>query len=414
MPVDLQRFVKLTKSSATVGHAEMIAEIARGRPDFCNFAGGDNVSDVFSGVVQAGQGFFAGDTLRMPYPVVRGQPDALDALLEFQERTARIKLPVVTDEDDGSVLKLRRSHGLITPGGKYAVALTLWAIATAYPGSSVLIFRRYWPTFASLARGFGLNPIFVGSIEEFDALPRELAKKISLVIVNNPRNPDGYVYSRTELLQIYGISEQKCPGCMFLGDEVYRLNLYPGVEFVSLQSVVGVDQCVSLFSGSKGPKMAGGRWGTAVGPKELIGWMAGQQSETTGGVALPIQHLIPPALSELGCGVARRQMEEFVAFRDTITAWAGEEPAYEAIVPKGTIYYSVDISALIGRTVRMVKIESAKTLAMIAAKHFDVGVMFNDPSGDPNSIRMNLAQVRDLDHLIRGLRALSELAAEAA
>ena len=107
-------------------------------------------------------------------------------------------------------------------------------------------------------------------------------------------------------------------------------------------------------------------------------------------------------------------MREFVEYRDAITKWAGEESAYEAIVPSGTIYYCLDVSALIGRTVRGVKIESAKTLAMLAARHFKMGFMFNDPSGDPNSIRMNLAQVRSLEHLLMGLGYLSALAREAA
>lgn len=413
MQVDLARFAEVTSSSATVGHAEMISALAGGNPRFFNVAGGDNRSPIHSSVIQAGRGFFGKDTVLMPYPTVKGQPDLLAALVEFHERTTGLVLPDGGEADVDKALAHKKRYCVVGPGGKRIVELTLKAISRICPGSSIVVFKPYWPTFMSRARDLGLKVIVLDSIDAFEQLPEEEAANISLVVVNNPRNPDGYVYSRLELLKIFGISEQKCPGCFFLADEVYRLNVYPGVQAIPLASIVGLSRCMTVFSASKGCKMAGARGGFGVGPAELIGWIAGEQSDSTGGLALPVQHILVPALSEQGCTVAARQMEQFVNYRDMITAWAGEEPAYEAIEPRGTIYYCLGIRNLIGKTVRGKLIRSAKDFAAAAAEHFNCGVMFNDPSGDPESIRMNLAQVRDEQYLQMGLGYLSELAAGA-
>ena len=394
-------------ASPTVAFGELCARKATGNPNFINLGGGDVSTSCPPGVVRDGAlAHLSRPDPREPYPRVGGDTSKgglVEAYRHFLWRQTG--------------MGFKNSQVLVTPGAKQAFHLGVLALAKDYPGSCVLILKPAWPTFEERVQAAGLTPIIIdcnsdGSVNltQLTHATSTYGTRIKGCIINNPRNPDGYVYSRNELEQIVTIVLGSCPDCIFLADEVYQLNLYEGETFVPLSTVLPPGaRHLSFFSVSKAFASAGFRLGFGSGDEQLINWMTEEASSTTGGVATVCQRAALGALSEEGLQFPGRLMATLQVYRDRVVAWASDT-RFRVRIPRSTIYCCLDASDLIGRTVPSMRFATACDIAMFGVNHYDVAAMFGDPFGDPNMLRLNLAQVRDMDHLDEALRRLNALA----
>ena len=164
---------------------------------------------------------------------------------------------------------------LVTTGGSEAITFAL--LSTVNPGEEVIVPEPFYANYNgfSVAAGVQVVPITSG-IENGFALPpieefeKVITPKTRGIIICNPNNPTGYLYSRKELEMLGEIVKKH--DLYLYSDEVYREFCYDGEEHFSAMNLPGLNEHVVMFdSVSKRYSMCGVRVGTLISKnKEVI------------------------------------------------------------------------------------------------------------------------------------------------
>jgi aspartate/methionine/tyrosine aminotransferase len=160
-----------------------------------------------------------------------------------------------------------RTEILVTLGAGHAIDQSVRAFVSV--GDEVILSD---PTFVLCRQTVIINggiPVSVPLKEEenFQLIPEKLEKKITdktkMIILLNPENPTGTVYTEERLKSIAEIAQRH--DLIVLSDEVYEYLVYDGMEHKSIASLPGMkDRTISVFSFSKDFAMAGFRIGYIV------------------------------------------------------------------------------------------------------------------------------------------------------
>jgi len=157
---------------------------------------------------------------------------------------------------------------LITTGG--SEALIFGFMSTCNPGDEVIIPEPFYANYNGFAVTAGLTVVPVtASIESGFALPpvEEIEKKITsktkAIVICNPGNPTGYLYSQAELEQLRDIVKKH--DLFLFADEVYREFCYDGATPFSVMNLEGIENNVVMIdSVSKRYSMCGARIGALI------------------------------------------------------------------------------------------------------------------------------------------------------
>ena len=198
------------------------------------------------------------------------QPIREAACKAINEGKTRYTAPVGILEVRKAVCeKLSRENGLhyrpeqiiMTSGAKHAVFNALAALIN--PGDEVIVPAPYWVTYPELVKWLGGNPVFVQGTRENDfkitagQLKRVISNRTKAVLLNNPCNPTGSVYSKTELQELANVIVDADIYC--ISDEVYEYFVY-NTEFVSAAALPGMAERTIVVNGfSKAFAMTGWR-----------------------------------------------------------------------------------------------------------------------------------------------------------
>jgi aspartate aminotransferase len=164
---------------------------------------------------------------------------------------------------------------LITTGGSEAILFAFMSCVN--PGEEVITPEPFYANYNGFATASGLKIIPVTSyIRDDFALPpiKEIEKKITSstkgIIICNPNNPTGYLYSRNELLHLREIVKEH--DIFLFSDEAYRDFCYDGAEHLSAMQLEGIeDKVILVDSVSKRYSECGVRIGALVTKnKEVI------------------------------------------------------------------------------------------------------------------------------------------------
>ena len=157
---------------------------------------------------------------------------------------------------------------IVTNGG--SEALLFGMMACFEPGDELIIPEPYYANYNSFALAAGVKVVPVRStIQEGFALPAISAFEALItprtkgILICNPGNPTGYLYSRTELETLCSIVLKH--DLFLFADEVYREFCYDGATHISALSLEGLDQhAVLIDSVSKRYSMCGARVGAFI------------------------------------------------------------------------------------------------------------------------------------------------------
>jgi aspartate aminotransferase len=229
---------------------------------------------------------------------------------------------------------------IVTTGGSEAVLFAFMACLN--PGEEVITFEPFYANYNGFATAAGVTIVPVTTYIENDfALPSisEIEKKITprtrAILVCNPNNPTGSLYSRHELMQLRDIIKKH--DLFLLSDEVYREFSY-GEEHFSAMELEGVDENVILLdSVSKRYSMCGVRIGALITRNREV---------LTAVLKFGQARLCPP---ELGQIVAEAAIEtpkeyfdevynEYIARRDFMVKALNSMPGVYCPLPKGAFY----------------------------------------------------------------------------
>ena len=131
-----------------------------------------------------------------------------------------------------------------------------------YNGFSTASGVKVVPVISTIDDGFALPPI--------SAFEKLITPRTKAILICNPGNPTGYLYSKAEILQLAEIVKKH--DLFLIADEVYREFIYDGEEHYSVMNVPGLEQhAIMIDSVSKRYSMCGARIGCIVSKnKELM------------------------------------------------------------------------------------------------------------------------------------------------
>ena len=192
------------------------------------------------------------------YPPGLGMPVLREAIADHQERFYGLK----TDP---------ASEVLVTAGATEALAATILALVD--DGDEVVTFEPFYDSYAAiiaLARGahrtVGLRaPDFQPDHEE---MRRVVTDRTRLILINNPHNPTGSMFSRETLQLIVELAHEH--DAIIVSDEVYE-HLTFGVEHIPVATLPGArDRTVTISSGGKTFNTTGWKVGWLTTPNSVL------------------------------------------------------------------------------------------------------------------------------------------------
>ena len=232
---------------------------------------------------------------------------------------------------------------VVTCGGTEAM---MCAMMTIYnPGDKVMVFSPFYENYGADAILSGAEPIYIPLV------PPEYAFDISLVeqgfkegakaiIVCNPSNPCGKVFSREELMQIGNLAVKY--DAFVVTDEVYEHMVYAPYHHTCMASLPGMyEHTITCNSLSKTYSITGWRLGYLIGPEEVVEAAKKVHDFLTVGAAAPLQEAavvgltFPESYYEELLRVYTEKREYFLAGLDRI--------GLKHNVPQGTYFVLVDI-----------------------------------------------------------------------
>ena len=161
---------------------------------------------------------------------------------------------------------------LITAGATGAYYLAILAVAS--PGDEILIADPYFVAYANVVIMCGGVPRFFNTYPDFklraDEILPLITPKTKAIVINNPGNPTGVVYSKQELQMIAGIAKEY--GIHVISDEIYDEFTYGDIPFISMGNLI--EDAIVISGFSKRAAMTGWRLGYVSGPKIVIDAMA--------------------------------------------------------------------------------------------------------------------------------------------
>lgn len=164
-----------------------------------------------------------------------------EGILSFREKLVeyyhRFQIDVTVDDiivtTGGSEAVLFAFLACLDPGDEIIVPEPAYANYTAFAISAGAVIK---PIFSSIETGFALPPV-----SEFEKI---ITPKTRAIMICNPNNPTGYLYTQQEMNQIRDLVKKY--DLYLFSDEVYREFCYTGAPYISAFHLDGIEQNVVL------------------------------------------------------------------------------------------------------------------------------------------------------------------------
>ena len=305
-------------------------------------------------------------------------------------------------------INIDHTEMLITTGGSEAILFAFMSCVN--PGDEVITPEPFYANYNGFATTAGIKIVPVTSyIKEDFALPpiKDIEKKITSktkgIIICNPNNPTGYLYSKEELLHLKEIVKKH--DLFLFSDEAYREFCYDGAEHFSAMNLEGIENnVVMLDSVSKRYSECGIRIGALVTKnKEVI----------STALKFAQARLSPPGLGQLAAEASidtpdeyfKEVNREYTARRNYMVEALNKIPGVYCPKPKGAFY-----------TVVRLPVDDADKFAQWLLEDFEYNnqtVMvapasgfYSTPGSGKNEVR--IAYVLKIDDLKNAMMILAE------
>lgn len=334
------------------------------------------------------------------FPAPAAVLDAVAHALERERTMPYTSVVGALDVRERLAAKLRRENGIeahageiiVTNGAKQALYEALYAMTD--PGDTVLVFKPHWPAYVATAQLLGLR---VALADLPDTITPGLLDSLGtpkVVIINNPHNPTGKVYTRRELEYLRDWVQRI--GAKVIVDESYEHLIFDG-EHASLAALcdwraIGV---VTIFSASQSHAMMGWRVGFALAPAAIVEAMQTLQGPITA-AAPHLSQVAAAAAFDSGAPVA--MMADYRARRDLAVQAFSRVPWMAMHAPASGPYLWGDVRALTGDSVGLCE-------ALLEERR--VAAMPGDALGVPGFIRLGYI-ADDVATLRDGIRRIIE------
>ncbi len=278
---------------------------------------------------------------------------------------------------------------IVTTGGSEALLFTFGSVMDI--GDEVIIPEPFYANYNGFSTASGVNVVpVVSKIEDNFALPpikafeKLITPKTKAIVICNPGNPTGYLYSREEIKQLANIVKKH--DLFLIADEVYREFAYDGTEHYSiLQEKDLQDHAIVIDSVSKRYSMCGARIGCIVSKNNEVIQTALKFAQA---------RLSPPTYAQIASEAALdtpqsyfdEVIEEYVARRNTLIEELQKIEGVKVAKPKGAFYCIAELP-----------VDNADDFAQWILEKFDYNgetIMVAPAAGFYSSKGMGLNQIR--------------------
>ena len=255
-------------------------------------------------------------------------------------------------------------------------------------GDEVIIIKPSWPSYESIVDLLNGKKIFLDTKIEnnydinLKKLEEKITKKTKLLILCNPSNPTGTIYSKKTLI---GISKLVLKYNFFiLSDEVYNFISHTDyISFASLDKMKEYTFTINSFSKNFG--MTGYRLGYVASTKSHIKNLISIQSQTTSSANYISQRCVHNLFNYIG-----EMKDNLIKLKDNCNI------IYEGLIniglsctkPEGAIYIFPDISKYYNKKYNNKKIKNAKDFCKYLLEDYKIGFLPGEIFNSPNNVRI--------------------------
>lgn len=295
------------------------------------------------------------------------------------------------------------SEIIVTCGGAEALNNAIFSVIG--PGDEAIIFEPAFMHYTNMVSAAGGTPVVITTkLEENfqidpDVLRSAITERTRLLILNNPGNPTGVVYSKECLAEICRIACEH--DLIVISDEIYNNILYNGAEFYSVASFPGMRERTLIVNGfSKTYAMTGWRLAFIAGDKQIMQNVAVIHQYSTTCEATFLQIGVANAMNRAETKAEVREMiRAFSQRREMIIHELSTIPGITFFKPDGAFYTLVDISATgMDGDVFAERFLEESDVAVIPARAFGCSCK--------NYIRLSFAT--NEENILEGMRRLRE------
>src|SRR3954470_5638382 len=241
---------------------------------------------------------------------------------------------------------------LVSNGAKHSLYNLFMALID--PGDEVLIPAPYWVSYPDMVMLAGGRPVILETKAEDDfavtaaQVAAACSPKTRAIVLNNPSNPTGAVYTRAQIEALAKVVVEK--DLLVISDDIYRQLVYGDAEYVSIaaQGPELAKRTVLVDGVSKTYAMTGWRIGYTAGPLPLIKAMAKIQGQSTSNPTHISQIAALAALTgpQECVGEMRRAFDER---RIEMVKMLRAIPGVTCREPKGAFYAFPNLAAFVGK-----------------------------------------------------------------
>lgn len=300
----------------------------------------------------------------------------------------------------------------VTSGAKHNVFVALQVLCN--PGDEVILPAPYWVTYAEAIRMAGAVPVIVETSEETGfKMTREMFEgtitpKTKCLILTNPSNPTGMLYSREELEMIADVVLKN--DLYVISDEIYCSLVYKGkfTSFASLGHDVKL-HTVLINGVSKSFAMTGWRIGFAAADDEISKAMANFLSHSTGSPCSISQYASLAAYTE-SQEPTEQMRKAYDERRKYFVSRVNAMKGVSCLEPEGAFYIFMNIKEQYGRTIQGMEIHSSTDFANALLRKANVAVVPGTAFGMDGYLRWSYAT--SMENIVEGLNRLEAFLAE--
>jgi aspartate aminotransferase len=230
---------------------------------------------------------------------------------------------------------------IVTTGGSEALLFTIGSITD--PGDEIIIPEPFYANYNGFSTASGVKVVpVISKIEDNFALPKIedfeklITNKTKAILICNPGNPTGYLYSEEEIEKLKQIVLKH--DLFLIADEVYREFTYDGLKHTSVLSLDGLEEnAIIIDSVSKRYSMCGARIGCIVSKNDEFIKTA---------IKFAQARLSPPTYALIASEAAldtpqsyfEEVIEEYVERRNTLITELKKIKGVKVANPKGAFY----------------------------------------------------------------------------
>ena len=297
---------------------------------------------------------------------------------------------------------------IITTGGSEALLFAMGSTMDA--GDEIIIPEPFYANYNgfSTASGVHVVPVISGietgfALPPIEAFEKLITSKTKAILICNPGNPTGYLYSQEEILKLAEIVKKY--DLFLIADEVYREFIYDGDKHFSVMNVPGLEEhAIMIDSVSKRYSMCGARIGCIVSKNKEVMATAMKFAQA---------RLSPPTYAQIASEAALETpqsyfddvISEYKDRRDTLITELQKIEGVKVATPKGAFY-----------CIAKLPIDNADKFAQWLLESYDLNgetVMVAPAAGFYSTPNIGLDEVRiayvlKKDDLIKSVQILKE------